>query len=173
MAVVDSQPVMNQLMVVRRGQTERYRSLQQTFGHAPIDATVIWDRRLQDRRRYLTTADDERRHRDRRAPLPSTWTSLDFIVVKPTEINNTMPPLTPKPQLHPIDRDVLIRRELSSRGPCTVSRVPDGAQGLYGAYEEAVRQGEALAEQEQTDLWYTEDHQTFTLVRSFRPPTRG
>ena len=164
---------MNQLMIVRRGQTERYRSLQDTFGTAPVNATVIWDRREQHRRQHGTSADDERRRRDRRAPLPSTWASLDFVVAKPAKIMDDAPPVPPEHRPHPIDRDVLIRRELSSHGPCTVSRVPEGAQGLYGAYEEALRQGEALAEQEQTDLWYTEDHHTFTLVRSFRHPTQS
>ena len=171
--MVKSVAAMGQLMIVRRGQTERYRSLQNTFGDAPINAKVIWDRREQNRRRQGAAADEERRRRDRRAPLPSTWASLDFVVAKPGTVTDSAPPPTPEDRPHPIDRDVLVRRELSARGPCTVSRVPEGVQGLYGLYEEAVRQGEALAEQEQSDLWYTEDHETFTLVRSFRRSTRS
>jgi hypothetical protein len=54
-----------------------------------------------------------------------------------------------------------------------VSRVPEGVQGLYGAYDEAVRQGEAFAEHKHTALWYTEDHHRFTLVRSFLQSPRG
>ena len=45
MPVVKSVAVMSQLMIVRRGHTERYRSLHDTVGTAPINATVIWDRR--------------------------------------------------------------------------------------------------------------------------------
>ena len=160
-------------MIVRRGQTERYRSLTETFGRDPINATVMWDRREHDRRRDARPSTSERRRRDRRAPLPSTWQTLDFVVAKPAAAvpSPTTPP-APTHEVHPADGDVLVRREVSSRGPCTVSRVPEGAHGLYGTYEAAVRQGEALAQQEHCDLWYTEDHKTFTLVRSFRSSSR-
>ena len=164
---------MDQMMIVRRGQTERYRSLMETFGRDPINATVMWDRRDHDRRQDTQPSATERRRRDRRTPLPGTWQTLDFVVAKPAAAVPSPPPTRASTDaLHPADGDVLVRRELSSRGPCTVSRVPDGAHGLYGTYETAVRQGEALAQQEQCDLWYTEGHQTFTLIRAFRSSSR-
>lgn len=59
------------LLIVRRGQEERYGHLRASFRNEPID--VVWDRRLAERRRRPTPA--ERRQANRRAeepvPVPS------------------------------------------------------------------------------------------------------
>lgn len=159
---------MAQLMIVRRGQTDRFRSLQETFGREPIAATVVWDRRESDRRGNVQSVADDRRRRDRRGPLPSTWNALDFLVVKPSQPATNTSVSAGSQTLHPIDGDVLIRREVGPRGPCTISQVPDGAVGLYGTYEAALQQAEALAEQAGVDLWYTEDHRMFKALRTHR-----
>ena len=39
-----------QVIIVRRGCDDRYRSLQATFGVEPIGARIVWDRRQEDRR---------------------------------------------------------------------------------------------------------------------------
>ena len=162
---------MTQLMIVRRGQTGRYRSLEETFGREPVGATVMWDRRELDRRAIGQSIGDERRRRERRGVVPSTWKALDFIVVKPDQGAATEP-AAPSPAHHPVDGDVLIRREVGPRGPCTVNRVPDAAASLYGTYDGALQQGDAMAEQTGVDLWYTEDHQTFKVLRSYRRSSR-
>jgi hypothetical protein len=63
---------------------------------------------------------------------------------------------------------LLIRRELSPKGPCTISRIPEPAHVLFGSYEAALQQAEAQAKQLGVDLWYTEDHRRFRAVRRFR-----
>ena len=162
---------MTQTMVVRRGQTDRYRSLRETFGCPPIDASVIWDRREIDRRARAASTETERRRRDRRGATPSTWSALDFLVVKADQPVALDPEALSATSQHPVDGDVLVRREVSPRGPCTVSRVPDAAVSLYGSYDEAVRQAEAMAAQAGVDLWYTEDDQAYTTLRSRRRPS--
>lgn len=160
---------MNQLMIVRRGQLDRFLSLRDTFGREPIRAQVIWDRRKGERRTSSMTAATERRQRDRRGASPSTWTALDFVVVRNERDNGRMD-VTEWDVPSPTSGDLLIRRELSPKGPCTISRVPEPAHALFGSYETALQQAEAQAKQLGVDLWYTEDHHQFRAVRRFRQP---
>ncbi len=158
---------MNQLMIVRRGQLDRFLSLRDTFGREPIHAQVIWDRRKGERRASSETAPAERRRRDRRGAPPSTWTALDFLVVrKEGDIGEVG--VTQWEVVSPVTGDLLLRRELSPKGPCTISRVPEPAHALFGSYDIALQEAETQAKQLGVDLWYTEDHHQFTAVRRFR-----
>jgi hypothetical protein len=158
---------MNQLMIVRRGQLERFVSLRGTFGGEPIRAQIIWDRRQGERRTSSDTAVTERRLRARRGAPPCTWTALDFVVVR-NEGDNGRMEVVERDEPSPASGDLLIRRELSPKGPCTISRVPEPAHALFGSYEIALVQAQTQAKQLGVDLWYTEDHHRFNAVRRFR-----
>jgi hypothetical protein len=54
---------MSLLIIVRRGQTERFERVTRTLGRT---AEVIWDRRVAERRRPDTLAAVDRRRRERR-----------------------------------------------------------------------------------------------------------
>ena len=66
------------LVVVRRGERTLYARL---TGMAREGITVIWDRRHGERRTTSQGAAVDQRRRDRRRPLPDTWSGLDFLVV--------------------------------------------------------------------------------------------
>jgi hypothetical protein len=76
------------VMVVERGDEERYQLLRKMFQSQRVD--VVMDRRTGDRRgpgaRATVTADaarnGERRSGDRRAALPDTWVNLGFFVAR-------------------------------------------------------------------------------------------
>ena len=57
--------------------------------------------------------------------------------------------------------------------PVRSAAYPKAPRGCTAPTRKRSGRAKALAEQEQTDLWYTEDHHTFTLVRSFRHPTQS
>jgi hypothetical protein len=71
----------NALIVVRAGAVDRFAALRAAFGPDGVD--VVWDRRLGERRRTSAGGETagERRRRDRRGPVPASWTLLDFLVV--------------------------------------------------------------------------------------------
>ena len=71
-----------QTFIVRRGGAERFRALQDTFGAAPLSATITWDRRERDRRRRrrAQVSPSARRRAERRGLEPSSWSALDFLV---------------------------------------------------------------------------------------------
>ena len=77
------------LMIVRRGCTDTYQTLNEMF-EAKRPVTVIWDRRFVDRRQ--TSADylpGERRCENRRkAPTPD-WRTRDFILVRVPGVSDT------------------------------------------------------------------------------------
>ncbi len=77
---VESAASMRTRVIVRRGASERFQILQETFAGEPVE--LIRDRRLGERRQIggdpITT---ERRRSDRRGLPPITWTALDFVVV--------------------------------------------------------------------------------------------
>ena len=68
------------LMVVQRGDHERYRFLSSTFRDRPVE--VVWDRRTGDRRRVSDDPAFERRAGDRRTRLPASWDALGFLVAR-------------------------------------------------------------------------------------------
>ena len=68
------------VMIVRRGEPDRFRVLQQTLAAEPVQ--LIWDRRLRDRRRARGSAAPDRRRKERRRLTPSTWTTLGFVFVR-------------------------------------------------------------------------------------------
>jgi hypothetical protein len=94
-----------QLIVVRRGEADLFRVLQERFGSDPSPASVIWDRRVRDRR--VIIRDDvgpERRRNERRAAEPSTWTAHGFLLSRPRSASGegdspsrprTRPPIAP------------------------------------------------------------------------------
>lgn len=68
------------LMVVRRGQIDRFEFLEKAFTDDPV--RIIWDRRTGQRRgRNQPTAVD-RRQGERRRQRPMSWDVLDFVVAK-------------------------------------------------------------------------------------------
>jgi Cu/Ag efflux protein CusF len=68
------------LIVVQRGRGDLYRAVE--GGAAGPGLAVIWDRRRSDRRRGARRpAGHERRHSERRASPPETWTRLGFQLV--------------------------------------------------------------------------------------------
>ena len=70
------------LVIVRRGESGRFRALE-TTSHEDPKVTICWDRRQAARRlaRRRPRGTPDRRHsRDRRGPAPFTWSALDFLV---------------------------------------------------------------------------------------------
>lgn len=71
---------LKQVIIVRRGCDDQYRSFQATFGVEPIGARIVWDRRQQDSRIRAHALGADRRRADRRGAEPSRWSALDFLV---------------------------------------------------------------------------------------------
>ena len=71
----------------------------------------------------------------------------------------------------PVDGDLLVFRETSVNGPCSVSTVPGPAHVLLPSYTEAVAHAQRLADRVGSNIWYTEDHSVFTAVRRTRGRT--
>jgi hypothetical protein len=68
------------LMVVQRGDHERFRLLSSTFGDRPVE--VMWDRRVSDRRKPGDGPSVDRRSADRRHSPPTSWKNLGFLVAR-------------------------------------------------------------------------------------------
>jgi hypothetical protein len=72
------------IIVVRRGETQLFRSLLERFSRGPYAARVIWDRRMRDRRVIIRDdVEPNRRQTDRRAEPPPSWETHGFIVTQP------------------------------------------------------------------------------------------
>ena len=157
------------IIIVRHGRVERFRSLEDTFGSPPISAKIIWDRRQEGRRRRAQATPSDRRRAERRGPEPSSWSALDFLVTAPTKHprdgNESVAALPPA---KPVAGDLLVRRETSANGPCSVSTVPEPAHVLLPSYEEALAYALRLAERAGVDVWYTGNDRVFTTVRRGR-----
>jgi len=69
-------------VIVRRGETETFRLLDQRLGKPGL-ALVVWDRRRRERRSAPRPREPERRRRERRGPQPVTWRGLGYVVVSP------------------------------------------------------------------------------------------
>jgi hypothetical protein len=67
------------LVVVRRDHPAVYARL---TAMARRDATVIWDRRVRDRRTAVRPAVVDRRRQSRRGAPPDTWRVLGFVMVQ-------------------------------------------------------------------------------------------
>ena len=156
----------NQVFIVRRGNIERFRALRETFGDPPISANVIWDRRQGDRRLRAQAAASDRRRAGRRGQEPSSWSALDFLTApsgQPVDESGIA-----RAPAKPVDCDLLVHRETSANGPCSVSTVPGPAHVLLPSYEEASAYAERLADRNGVNIWYTEDDRVFTAVRRAR-----
>jgi hypothetical protein len=69
--------------VVRRGETEIYQTLQQTFAEELDLMEVLWDRRVAERRaKRQGGVEPERRQGERRRSLPPTWATLGFVIAR-------------------------------------------------------------------------------------------
>ena len=81
--VTRSAPRGQHVVVVRRGETELFKTLQREFGEVPrVD--VIWDRRSRERRGGRVQARGaERRGRDRRSRPPANWEIQGYLLVRP------------------------------------------------------------------------------------------
>ena len=67
------------LMIVRHGQTERFRLLEKSFAGEPV--RIIWDRRTEERRSQHQPVAIDRRRSKRRQPSV-VWNTLDFAVAR-------------------------------------------------------------------------------------------
>lgn len=74
-----------QLFVVRRGEVDLFRTLQDHF-EEPGLARVVWDRRIGDRRTTARPVEGDQRRRSRRRPPPYTWDKLHFLRVPQTRV---------------------------------------------------------------------------------------
>ena len=163
-----------QRFIVRRGNRDRFRALQQAFGTAPISATVAWDRRQGDRRRRRSAQAFPSAHRlaERRGSVPSSWTALDFLVAVPLGEQPAHDGVgAGEASANPAVGDLLVLRETSVNWPCSVSTVPGPAHMLLPSYAEAVSYAERLASRAGGGVWYTEDHEVFIAVRRARVHT--
>jgi hypothetical protein len=68
------------LMVVQRGDQDRFRFLSSTFRDRPVE--VMWDRRVGDRRKAADASPVDRRSSDRRNSPPTSWNNLGFLVAR-------------------------------------------------------------------------------------------
>ena len=69
------------LAVVRRGNATVYEFLKEHFEPRGL-VHVIWDRRATNRRATRQAVRPERRRRGRRGPVPDTWATLGFLLVR-------------------------------------------------------------------------------------------
>jgi hypothetical protein len=75
-------PRSQHVVVVRHGETELFKTLQQEFSHVP-HVQVIWDRRSRQRRAGRVEAPGaERRQRDRRGRPPAMWEVQGYLLVR-------------------------------------------------------------------------------------------
>ena len=153
-----------QVFVVRRGGAERFQSLRETFAGPPISAAIIWDRRATDRRHRARVAASDRRRAERRGPEPSSWTALEFLVTGATGTPPVEGSGVGQAPANPVDGDLLVLRETSVNGPCSVSTVPGPAHVLLPSYEQALAHARRLAARVGVSVWYTEDNRVFTVV---------
>lgn len=74
----EPQPPVRLLVIVRRGETERFEVLRQELADEAV--RVVWDRRVGERRGGVAVPEDRRRS-ERRGRPPTTWNTLDFTIV--------------------------------------------------------------------------------------------
>ncbi len=70
-----------ELIIVRRGDVDRFHFLQEIYRSQP-SVHVMWDRRLADRRQSAAPAMSERRESERRSTPPRSWTTMGFVFVE-------------------------------------------------------------------------------------------
>ena len=68
------------LMVVQRGEEDRFQMLRSTFRDRPVQ--VVWDQRVSERRKTVDGPSTDRRAGDRRQSPASSWNSLGFLVAR-------------------------------------------------------------------------------------------
>jgi len=78
----DELPTNKFLMIVQRGDDERYEQLRKLFQGHRVD--VVQDRRTGDRRRQAPdeSVGENRRASERRASMPDSWVNLGFFVAR-------------------------------------------------------------------------------------------
>jgi hypothetical protein len=70
------------VVIVRRGETELYKTLQREFTQVP-KVRVLWDRRSGDRRgRRVAPRAERRQQRDRRSRPPAMWEIQGYLFVR-------------------------------------------------------------------------------------------
>jgi hypothetical protein len=71
-------------VVVRRGHFATFELLARTFAGDP-SVLLMWDRRMEDRRRApADSSNGERRRSDRRRPPPMQWSQLNYMIAGDT-----------------------------------------------------------------------------------------
>ena len=153
------------VLVVRRGDLERFHRLKEKFDGLAVD--VVVDRRAENRRWKKAPWPVERRRRDRRAPWTSRFPSSSFIVV---------PAVLADDWVAPARGDALVSKlsHTHTMEGYGISLIPGGVQSRYDTHDLAVERAKRFAQYAAADLWYTEDGLTFVLLKIFRrPPGRG
>lgn len=79
------------LVIVRRGNLERFRFLEDTY-RSRTSARVIWDRRFDDRRQHDQIVPVDRRRGSRRGPPPASWDTMSFVFVEDARYRQTLQP---------------------------------------------------------------------------------
>jgi hypothetical protein len=74
-----SRTVTRYFAVVRRGETELFRTLLHALTDNPGPVQVIWDRRSRERRQRGGPGSLDRRRSERRGYPPATWLTLGFV----------------------------------------------------------------------------------------------
>jgi len=75
------------LMILQRGDDDRYAFLRSAFQDRPV--LVMWDRRVGERRQTPPGAPPaDRRKGDRRASPPTSWVNLGFLVARSQLVRN-------------------------------------------------------------------------------------
>jgi hypothetical protein len=115
------------VLIVRRGLSAEYYAFCEILAKTNA-AEVLLDRRCQQRRRrwrwqplYVV---QNRRHADRRAPVPSTWTKSNFILVQMSLTDDDRALFHSQPSAETTATDDL---DLSSQGRTTGLRDPSSA----------------------------------------------
>ncbi len=83
------------LMVVQRGELERFRFLCSTFRDPSVE--VVWDRRVAERRATTMVPASDRRRADRRSSTPPSWNNLGFLVARRKSDTGEPPGSAPAP----------------------------------------------------------------------------
>jgi hypothetical protein len=72
----------HRLIIVRQGEEDTFRAIQDSLDRWPEGTQVIWDRRIRDRRVIIRPVVTERRRGERRTPPDSMWYTHGFVVVE-------------------------------------------------------------------------------------------
>jgi CheY-like chemotaxis protein len=113
--------------VVRRGRQEIFLALDTCLADGSTD--LVWDRRLDERRRRIEAVSAERRVRERRGSPPSSWRWPGLVIVE--VVRETSP--APRPRILVVEDDPRVRdvlHEALAMAGYDVVATADGEEAL-------------------------------------------